>query len=291
MSVKLEKMRLIFIHGRDQQGKDRHALLRTWTEALDVGLEAAGLPSIREHEVVFPYYADDLTAMVNEIRSAPLPDVNTKGVASLDAAVDRVQIALLQEMLGQDAAAAQDEVLLKGVQNTALALVLARVADRSAFGPDVLAGVAEDVSIYLQHQVVAKRVNEFITPAIKAQPCVVVAHSLGSIVAYRVLRELGAAAQARSLITLGSPLGLHTVRKLLSPPARTFPRGTVSWFNALDPADIVALHPLDEATWPVSPAIENHVLVKNHTSNHHGISGYLDDPTVARAIYEALNAS
>jgi len=265
-------------------------LLKTWTEALDVGLDAAGLPSIREHEVIFPYYADDLTAMVNEIRSAPAPGVNTKGSVPLEAALDSIQIALLQEILGEKAAAAQEKALHKGVQNTAIAIALARVADRSAFGPGLLVKVTEDVSIYLQHQVVAKRVNEFVALAIGAQPCVVVAHSLGSIVAYRVLRELGMGAQVRRLITLGSPLGLHTVRKLLSPPARTFPGGTISWFNALDSADIVALHPLDEITWPISPAIENHASVKNHTSNHHGISGYLDDPTVARAIYEALNA-
>jgi hypothetical protein len=285
-------MRLIFVHGRDQQGKERQALQRVWTEALDVGLDAAGLPGIREHEVVFPYYADDLIAMVKEIRAAPAPGVNAKGGASRDAGLDSVQIELLQEMLGQDAVAAvaQEEALQKGVQNTAAALALARLADRSAFGPGLLTKVTEDVSIYLQHQVVAQRVNALVAPAIGTQPCVVVAHSLGSIVAYRVLRELGAAAQVRRFITVGSPLGLHTVRKLLSPPARTSPAGVRSWFNAFDPADIVALHPLDEAAWPVSPAITNHPSVKNHMGNHHGISGYLDDPTVARAIYDALNA-
>ncbi len=286
-------MRLILVHGRDQQGKDRQALQKVWTEALDVGLEAAGLPGIREHEVVFPYYADDLIAMVNEIRSASPPGVSIKGSEPQDAGLDSTQIALLQEMLGEDtvASAAQEEALRKGVQNTAFALALARLADQSAFGPGLLTKVTEDVSIYLQNQVVAKRVNDFIAPAIGTQPCVVVAHSLGSIVAYRVLRELGAAAQVRGLITVGSPLGLHTVRKLLSPPARTFPAGVDSWVNAFDSADIVALHPLDNAAWPVSPAIANHASVKNHTSNHHGISGYLDDPTVARAIYEALSAN
>lgn len=263
---------------------------KVWTEALDVGLEAAGLSSIRQHEVVFPYYADDLIAMVNKIRNSPTADVNTKGSTPQYADMDKVQIELLQEILGEDAVA-QEGALHKGAQNTALALALARIADKSAFGPGLLTKVTEDVSIYLQYQVVAKRINDVVAPAIKAQPCVVVAHSLGSIVAYRVLRDLGAAAQVRGFITLGSPLGLRTVRQLLSPPARIFPDGTASWFNALDPADIVALHPLDKATWPISPAIVNHASVKNHTSNHHGISGYLDDPTVARAIHEALNAS
>lgn len=286
-------MRLILIHGRDQQGKDCQALQKVWTEALDVGLDAAGLPGIGEHEVVFPYYADNLTAMVNEIKSATAPLVNVKGSESTSAVLDSVQIALLLEVLGKDALAAisQEEALHKGLQNTAAAIALARIADRSALGQGFLTKLTEDVSTYLQHQVVAKRVNDLVALAIGTQACVVVAHSLGSIVAYRVLRELGAAAQVRRLITVGSPLGLHTVRKLLSPPARTFPAGVGSWFNAFDPADIVALHPLDEVAWPISPAIENHARVKNHMDNRHGISGYLDDQEVARAIYEGLNGS
>lgn len=286
-------MRLIFVHGRDQQGKDQQALQKVWTEALDVGLDAAGLPGIGEHEVVFPYYADHLIAMVNEVRSAPASGVTVKGGEPQEAGLDSVQIELLQEMLGQDAVAeiAQEEALHKGGRNTALAHALARVADRSIFGPSVLTKMAEDVSVYLRHQVVAKRVNDLVASAIGTRPCIVVAHSLGSIVAYRVLRELGAAAQVRCLITVGSPLGLRTVRNLLVPPARTFPAGVSSWFNAFDPADIVALHPLDEVAWPIFPAIENHASVKNHMGNRHGISGYLDDPTVARAVYEGLHGS
>lgn len=286
-------MRLIFVHGRDQQGKDRQALQKVWTEALDVGLEAARLPGLREHEVVFPYYADDLAAMVAEVRNASPSGVCIKGSALQGPEFDSIQIALLREIFGEDAiaSAAQEEAVRKGVQNTAFALALARLADQSVFGPGLLRAVTEDVSIYLQNQVVAKRVNDFIAPAIGTQPCVVVAHSLGSIVAYRVLRELKTAVHVRALITVGSPLGLNTVRKLLSPPARTFPAGVGSWINAFDPGDIVALHPLDNAAWPVSPAIVNHASVRNHMSNRHGISGYLDDPTVARAIYEALSTN
>lgn len=286
-------MRLILVHGRDQQGKEQEALQKVWTEALDVGLDAAGLTGVDKHEVVFPYYADDLMAMVNEIRSVSAPSVTVKGSEPQDADLDSVQIALLQEMLGRDAVAAieHEQALHKGMQNTALVRALARIADQSVFGPDFLSKVTEDVSIYLQNEIVATRVNDLVASAIGRQPCVVVAHSLGSIVAYRVLRNLGSKAQVRRLITVGSPLGLHTVRKLLAPPARTFPAGVGSWFNAFDPADIVALHPLDADAWPISPAIANHASVKNHTDNRHGISGYLDDPTIARAIYEGLNGN
>jgi hypothetical protein len=285
-------MRLIFVHGRDQEGKDCQALQRIWQAALDAGLDAAGLPAIGAHEVAFPYYADALASMVAEIRSRPLGQFRTKGEESQSNPLDAFEAELLREILGESAIpAGLGRPIEKGLQNTALARALGRAADISWFGPGVLTAMTQDVSVYLNNPVVAKRVEDFVVPAIGSEPCVVVAHSLGSVVAYRVLRQLGASAKVRLLVTVGSPLGLATICKKLSPPARAFPAGVTSWLNAYDTADIVSLHPLDKTTWPVSPAIANISTVKNHMGNRHGISGYLDDPHVARAVYEALNVS
>jgi hypothetical protein len=55
-----------------------------------------------------------------------------------------------------------------------------------------------------------------------------------------------------------------------------------------DTHDIVALHQLDGATFPVTPEIENYAAVKNSTGNRHGIVGYLDDPQVAQRLLDAL---
>jgi alpha-beta hydrolase superfamily lysophospholipase len=93
----------------------------------------------------------------------------------------------------------------------------------------------EDVALYSNNRAVAKRIDNRVQASIGDQPCVVVAHSLGSIVAYRVLRAMGRIARVKLLITIGSPLGLRTVRDLLSPPARVFPDGVESWINALSP--------------------------------------------------------
>ncbi len=52
----------------------------------------------------------------------------------------------------------------------------------------------------------------------------------------------------------------------------------------------MALFPLDEANFPVTPRIENYALVQNHTDNRHGIIGYLDDRDVAGRILTSLGA-
>jgi hypothetical protein len=115
-----------------------------------------------------------------------------------------------------------------------------------------------------------------------------VAHSLGTVVAYNLLRR---EAQLHGwkvpmLITLGSPLGVRAVRMRLTPISH--PAGVTAWFNARDPLDLVALNPLDAQSFSIKPSIENKNDVVNDTENRHGIGGYLRDPEIARRIHDAL---
>jgi hypothetical protein len=92
-------------------------------------------------------------------------------------------------------------------------------------------------------------------------------------------------------VTVGSPLAIGAVRHALKNFARLrCPQCAAVWFNALDERDVVALYPLD-TSFPLNhqhPAIENKTTVDNHTD---GIAGYLNDPDVARRIYNALTAN
>ena len=118
----------------------------------------------------------------------------------------------------------------------------------------------------------------------------VVGHPLGSVVAYNVLRRDGKQMgwKVPTFVTVGSPLGVTMIRDALAPVEH--PSCVGSWFNAFDPADVVALHPLDRAHFGIRPGVENHDGVHNGTRNRHGIAGYLDDAVVARRIHDALVA-
>ena len=113
----------------------------------------------------------------------------------------------------------------------------------------------------------------------------VVGHSLGSIVAYNVLRKHPA--KVSRYVTMGCPLGIKAIKRRLEPPL-TMPPNTASWCNARDPQDSVALFPLDAKHFDITPAILNHDEVVNETPNQHGIVGYLPDPWVAEAIHRGL---
>ena len=116
-----------------------------------------------------------------------------------------------------------------------------------------------------------------------------VGHSLGSVVAYRLLALGGPITHpVKALITLGSPLGITAVREALEPIGH--PPFVDTWFNAYDERDAVALHPLDAERFPVSPPITNYNKVSNESHNHHGIQGYLADSVVITQIAEAVNS-
>lgn len=284
-------MRLVLVHGRDQQGKSSESLKEVWKAALDVGLSQAGLTSVDTHEIHLPYYGDALESSVQKIRASSISGLMTKGATPAQTHIEAFQVELLQELLSDQNQTSSEPgaPIQKGLQNTTVAHLLAKLADNSPWNKELLAVATGDVAAYLNSVTIEKEINAIVESAIPREvPCVVVGHSLGSIVAYRVLQKLGKSTDVVRFITLGSPLGLKAIRNVLRP--LSVPAGVRSWLNVYDTRDIVALRPLDESTWNVLPAIKNIALDNNHMANRHGISGYLDYVDVATAVFEALNS-
>ncbi len=156
-------------------------------------------------------------------------------------------------------------------------------------GGPVLAAVVRDVYRYLNRPGVETEIDNGVRAGLEGQgECVVVGHSLGAIVAYNLLRRRDTDADwtVPSFITVGCPLAIEPVLDALTPISR--PAGVTDWLNAFDKQDIVALHPLATPYFGVTPPVDNYADVDNFTPNHHGIIGYLSNPTVASRIHDAL---
>jgi pimeloyl-ACP methyl ester carboxylesterase len=137
-----------------------------------------------------------------------------------------------------------------------------------------------DVFLYLNKDVVRRDINRIVNSYLDDRATIVVAHSLGTIVAYDVLRT-----RPRNVplfMTLGSPLGIRTIRIRLTP--LSFPEGVARWENYYDDRDPIALYPLDAANFDVVPEIPNVSDIKNPTDDRHGIVGYLSRPRVVQGI-------
>lgn len=118
---------------------------------------------------------------------------------------------------------------------------------------------------------------------------VVVGHSLGSIIAYDVLRDVDNPSLAIPLfITVGSPLAVTEVQDVVERPLEV-PTGVVAWRNASDARDLVALdHTIKPEYAPPERCTD--FLVLNESSNHHGIREYLRTVPVRQPILELFTA-
>lgn len=290
---------LVFIHGRSQQDKDSIALKAEWIEAFAQGLSHSGLKvPIDETAIRFPYYGDTLAGLVGGRPVNEIAEVIVRG-ENTDQAEQSFQLEVLREIQkaqpdlsdAQIAAIAGEEVIQKGPLNWGWVRAILTGIDRHVpFGSSgSIALFTKDVYQYLKNPGIRDAIETGVRKAMSATPTVVVAHSLGTVVAYNLLRREGVnnGWNIPLFVTVGCPLAVTAIRKWLAP--NKHPECAGQWFNAMDSRDVVALRPLDAAHgWDISPGIENKTDVNNQTSNRHGISGYLGDPVIAKRIYDAL---
>ncbi|PSL45447.1 hypothetical protein CLV51_104149 [Chitinophaga niastensis] len=282
---------IIFIHGRGQQGRDPVELEQEWRVALEVGLKKIDAVLPAGTRIVFPYYGN----ILHEKTKGPedtLERLIEKGEAS-DAGMYFLR-DMLQELLqnaGITNAQIQqnypDGLTERGFQNWKWVIAMVKTVDKIPGLRDFMLDLAtSDVYQYLALPHIREAIDKLVAGHIDSDPCVVVAHSLGTVVAYNVLHEIPSA-KVDGLITLGSPLGIRAVKKFLNKPLKMPSCICNLWFNALDNKDIVALNPLTKHYFPITPGIINKTNLVNTTSNHHSIEGYLSNPEVAKAIYHS----
>ena len=292
---------LVFVHGRSQQYKDSAALKAEWVEAFRAGLRKLNrdLP-IPEDRIRFPYYGQTLWDLVQGCPEDEVAEVIVRGDGADEPHKQFVR-EFIEEVRQQNGITDEQlrevggqQVIEKGPQNWEWVQTILKALDRfvpGASGASV-ALFTNDVYKYLRNPGLQNVVDSAVRQAFAANvPTVVVGHSLGSVVAYNVLRREGQALgwKVPLFVTVGAPLGVKVIRTAMAP--NKHPSCAAQWFNALDERDVVALYPLNEKHFPVTPAIENKTNVDNPTPNRHGIIGYLSDPEVARRIHDALIAA
>jgi hypothetical protein len=130
--------------------------------------------------------------------------------------------------------------------------------------------------------------------ASKAEKLVVISHSMGTMVAYDVLRNCPTCPPVDTLITLGSPLGVKEVQNELKAagargvdfPART----TCRWINIYDPLDpICGADPkFSNDFTPVDGKRVEDVKESNWSKWRHTITHYLAGTLLRKHLNDAL---
>lgn len=172
----------------------------------------------------------------------------------------------------------------------------------SALGRAISKKLLKDLGEYYSNKEIRSKVSDQLKQLLlehKDDEIILISHSMGTIVAYDVLRELGRNREypgfiLEHFITMGSPLGLTVVKgnalgehKKLRTPSCV--RG--SWVNFSDPDDDVCLDShLSDDYDPNSFAIPvKDVLVCNdYPGNEHKSYGYLRTPEFSRHLASLL---
>jgi hypothetical protein len=171
-------------------------------------------------------------------------------------------------------------------------------------GQRVVRGTVEskipDLHFYNSDELLRKAIQDRLVKQLRAarrwrRKVMLIAHSMGSIVAYDVLRE-GAhglkGLEIMHFVTVGSPLGLADLKTVFEGP-RFVPECVVQWSNYSDPKDPVS-------SWDTSlcdnyhansrgVTISDHLVVNSYVSpagkpNAHKVYGYLRTPELSELI-------
>ncbi|MCC2970492.1 triacylglycerol lipase [Massilia sp. IC2-476] len=100
--------------------------------------------------------------------------------------------------------------------------------------------VRPDGARFMVREALRQRLLDDVNHALAiADKVVIVSHSMGTMVAYDLLRNVKACPRVSTLITLGSPLGVREVQAELAPErgGPDFPERVDHWVNIYDPLD------------------------------------------------------
>jgi hypothetical protein len=283
--------RVVLVHGVVQQVLGPESLLARYGPALQDGIRLAGGPSLGHEEVTCAFYGHVFRRP--GIRGIGWPELTAADIE------DPIEIDLL--VAWWKAAAEVDAAVPAPESRTRLRtpLPVQRALDalsHSAF----FAGLADSgllfslrqVRQYLTEPDLRERVRMIVAAEIGEETRVVVAHSLGSVVAYEALCALGTGPGAGRivLVTIGSPLGIRNMvfDRLLPSPVDgrgVWPAPVSRWVNIADRGDVVAL--VKSLSSRFGDSVED-VLVHNGARAHDAIP-YLTAEETGRVIATALS--
>jgi hypothetical protein len=311
---------VVLVHGIAQEQHAADTLEAVWLPALAGGVRTAHEPALADRlwratggradqpplDVRMAFYGDlFLDADAQGLSAAPITDLDNLKPAQLTLvdqlahawlvhaalyADDPADRALAQNTLGVEEGFvddAQSRQVVRPAMNT-----LARLRWFAAAGMALgsLAWPAlRQVSRYLTDERVRQDAQQRVLDHIGANTRLVIAHSLGTVVAYEALHRC---TQPVALITLGAPLGLRNVvyERLRPFPGRT-PACLISWDNFVDRDDLIAAH-TDLTDY--FPALAGRTVTpKNgpqldNGARPHDVRHYLVKGSVGRAVAAAL---
>lgn len=239
---------VVGIHGIAQQHKGPQVLASEWGPPLRDGVALAGV-ALDEQALACAFYGG-LFRPPGQVRAVGDPQYRA---GDLTGDEGELLLALWREAARAEprrvvAPDAEVRAATPGSVQVALRALL-RSRFFTGLAEQALIGDLKQVRRYLRDEEVRAAARAAVDAAVGADTRVLVAHSLGTVVTYEALHQYAGTprwANVRSLVTLGSPLGIPNLIFDALQPAPVggrgaWPAGIERWTNISDDGDIVAL--------------------------------------------------
>ncbi|GAB1690728.1 hypothetical protein [Krasilnikovia sp. M28-CT-15] len=292
--------KVVCVHGIRQQLKGPYQLRQQWTPALRDGLRATGEEGRRaadgmaDADVQYAFYGDAFRAPgqhlgVGDAIVTPedLTTYEREMLALWFAEAQRTDPSLVGQA---DETLTRTPTTVQGMLRllSGLRYFESRAPDRLMLGDLV------QVRRFFTEEEVRGTAVRSVVECIDEDTRVVIGHSLGSVVAYEALCQLGSGGPVSVFVTLGSPLGIRgLIFDRLRPPPEPdgnggpigrWPGGVSSWVNVADEGDVVAL----EKNLSVRFGSRVESWLVKHGVKAHDIEPYLSSRECGEGILRGL---
>jgi hypothetical protein len=280
-------MKVVGIHGI-WNPSDGEAIVRDWLPSLQVGLVKAGFPEIAADDFAIVSYADIFQTKGS--RGGGLED----DLLDADEWDEEFLLAIWQEVADNDRRVQGPEVEGRGRKGDILQAGIRQLVKSPLFqvgGEQLVMALLGQVRRYLKNDEIKAKIQSRVLEKVTPQTQVIVGHSLGSVVAYECLCQEQPEWKVQTLVTLGSPLGIHpSVFDRLRPKPQdrkgVYP-SVKQWINVADSRDPVAL---EKKLAPYFGEVEDYLVTHSDEKliKAHDVTCYLRSQEAGRAIGRGL---
>lgn len=274
-------MNILFIHGRKQNNILPNTLRFNLLQSLKKGLSNMDLSLPYKTSFKMPYYGDKL-----HFYSSNLKCINSNFKTDKNH-IDFLSFCrnILSDLSLQNDIIVNSNIK-SGLNFANLDHFTLKIIDKNipAALKISLFYFMKDVYLYLFHTGVKTEIDNIIRNDLDSSISIIIGHSLGSIIAYNILRNSVHCNSIPLLITLGSPLGFKVVKNEFFPLKH--PRQIIAWHNIMNSNDILSSISLTHDNFPVTPPINNHKIdIKTLKDlDPHSAYNYLYSTTVCQLI-------
>jgi hypothetical protein len=289
-------MKVVGIHGI-RNSVEAKAIVREWLPNLQIGLENAGFPEISADDFTIVSYADIFKTAPGKGSGLDTSflDEGDEGEWEAEFLLEIWKAVASQDSRVQGPKLEGQGPKTKGPKADFIQTAIKRILKAQPFygyGEAFVMRLLTQVGPYLKDEKIKQKIQARVLEKVTAETQVIIGHSLGSVVAYECLCQSHPDWNVKTLVTLGSPLGIHpSVFDRLQPNPQdgkgVYP-AVKRWINVADERDVVAL---EKNLSKYFGEVEDYLVA--HSSEDlmkfHDVKYYLRAEETGRAIGQGLS--